>query len=353
MSPENEQSQAGPIAESTAVTDKGMKTKPKAPSASTKTVWKSSNNAVLIATLLKEREEGHQSDSGFKLKSFIACAEALKGSEKTSGGVAKTSGSCHDHWGKLKKDFAVVKKLREQSGFGWDNTLKIVTAPPDVWEKYLVTHKKAKVWRKKSFPLYDSIQILIEGIVATGENVFHVGMTTMTETVDTTLLFNHPADSGKDNQMSDDENDEDVDDLQTMTPIKPNNRKHSAVEMTLFRSSRKRQPTGRAIHCSSSGRGSGTDAMFSVAGAIETLADKFNESGGLTSPQRRSAAIHCLEDDDDLSETEQVAAVRLFSCQTAIADSYLAIKKKSTRTRYIQSELAEFTFAIESLSSEA
>ena len=37
----------------------------------------------------------------------------------------------------LKKDFAVVKQLREQSGFGWDNALKIVTAPPDVWDKYL------------------------------------------------------------------------------------------------------------------------------------------------------------------------------------------------------------------------
>ncbi|KAG1858919.1 hypothetical protein F4604DRAFT_1518960, partial [Suillus subluteus] len=129
------------------------KTKSKVPSASTKTVWKSNDDAVLIATLLKEREEGRQSDSGFKPKSFVACAEALQGSEKTSGGVAKTSGSCHDHWGKLKKDFAVVKKLREQSGFGWDNTLKIVTAPPDVWEKYLETHKKAKVWRKKPFPV--------------------------------------------------------------------------------------------------------------------------------------------------------------------------------------------------------
>ncbi|KAG2360527.1 hypothetical protein BDR07DRAFT_1260282, partial [Suillus spraguei] len=152
-----------------------------APSASTKTVWKSSVDAVLIATLLKEWEEGHQSDSGFKPKPLSSkTVEALKGSEKTSGGVAKTSGSCHDHWGKLKKDFAVIKKLQEQSGFDWDNTLKIVSAPPDVWEKYLVVsgshqicmtwrHPKAKIWRKKSFPLYDSIQILVKGIIATGE----------------------------------------------------------------------------------------------------------------------------------------------------------------------------------------
>ncbi|KAG0691483.1 hypothetical protein DFH29DRAFT_1010956 [Suillus ampliporus] len=187
-----------------------------------KTVWKSSDDAVVDSNTSEGTGGGVINlTQGFKPKSFVACAEALKGSEKTSGGVAKTSGSCHDHWGKLKKDFIIIKKLWEQSGFGWDNTLKIVTAPPDVWEKYLATHKKAKVWRKKSFPLYNSIQILVEGIVATGENIFCVGMTTMTETVDTTLLFNHPADSGKDNQMSDDENNEDVDDLQTVTPIKP------------------------------------------------------------------------------------------------------------------------------------
>jgi hypothetical protein len=136
---------------------------------------------------------------------------------------------------------------------------------------------------------------------------------------------------------------QEVDGLET--PIKHNNRKRSAAEMTPFisLSSRKRQPTGRSIRRSASGgRGSGTDAMFSVAGAIETLADKFDESGGVASPERRRAAIHRLEEDDDLSETEQVAAVRLFSRKTTIADSYLAIKKKSTHTRYIQSELVDF-----------
>ena len=92
----------------TTATAKGTKTKTKAPSASTKTVWKSNDDAVLVATLLKEREEGRQSDSGFKPKSYIACAEALKGSEKTSGGVAKTSGSCHDHWGKVHPIFYVL-----------------------------------------------------------------------------------------------------------------------------------------------------------------------------------------------------------------------------------------------------
>jgi hypothetical protein len=129
-------------------------------------------------------------------------------------------------------------------------------------------------------------------------------------------------------------------------PTKPTGRKRSAIEMTPSTSisSSKRQNThNQSVSRSHSGR-SGTDAMFSVAGAIESLADRFAESndpGNLTSPQRRSAAINLLEEDGDLSDNEQVQAIRLFSRHTTVADSYIAIKKKATRTRYIQSELLE------------
>ena len=87
------------------------------------------------------------------------------------------------------------------------------------------------------------------------------------------------------------------------------------------------------------------DAMFSMAGAIEPLADWFAESSdptSLTSPQQRSAAIHLPKEDGDLSDDEKVQAIHLFSHRTAVADSYLAIKKKATCIRYVQSELLEF-----------
>ncbi|KAJ8583825.1 hypothetical protein M405DRAFT_866716 [Rhizopogon salebrosus TDB-379] len=110
MSPTDDKDNPDPTAESTTVIQvaKGTRTKSKVLSASTKTVWKSNDDAVLVATLLKEREEGHRSDSGFKPKSFVTCAEALKGSEQTSGGIAKTSGSCHDHWGNVVTGGKVV-----------------------------------------------------------------------------------------------------------------------------------------------------------------------------------------------------------------------------------------------------
>jgi hypothetical protein len=43
------------------------------PSKSTKTVWKSQDSALLIETLLKEREAGHQSDTGFCRLDCLCC----------------------------------------------------------------------------------------------------------------------------------------------------------------------------------------------------------------------------------------------------------------------------------------
>jgi hypothetical protein len=134
---------------------KGSKASKTRKSGASKAIWKSADDAILVETLIKERELGHQTDSGFKPVAFTACAEALKGSELTSGGAPKSSGSTKDHWDKvwdyfrmsrlsnlirysqLKKDFRTVKAIRESSGFGWDDTQKICTAPNDVWGKYI------------------------------------------------------------------------------------------------------------------------------------------------------------------------------------------------------------------------
>jgi len=37
----------------------------------------------------------------------------------------------------LKDDYKIVKELQDKSGFGWDDVKKILTATPDIWEKYL------------------------------------------------------------------------------------------------------------------------------------------------------------------------------------------------------------------------
>lgn len=66
-----------------------------------------------------------------------------------------------------------MKKLRGQSGFGWDDERQMVTAPSDVWDEYLKTHPKAKPWRKKTYPLFEDMAELVDGVIATGKAAFN------------------------------------------------------------------------------------------------------------------------------------------------------------------------------------
>lgn len=44
---------------------------------------------------------------------------------------------CLLHLRQLKKEYLIVKALRHLSGFGWDETEQMVTAPEEVWAAYL------------------------------------------------------------------------------------------------------------------------------------------------------------------------------------------------------------------------
>ncbi|KAI9464861.1 hypothetical protein HD554DRAFT_2120038 [Boletus coccyginus] len=91
-----------------------------------------------------------------------------------SGGAVKTTKNCSHHWAMLKANCLVVQQLVNLSGFGWDDSTKMVTAEESVWEKYLEAHSKAKHWHYNPFPLYEDILGLIEGCHATGEGALHI-----------------------------------------------------------------------------------------------------------------------------------------------------------------------------------
>ena len=89
----------------------------------------------------------------------------------------------------LKSSYKVVCTLRSQSGFGWDDDRKIVTAEDSVWELYLQVHtffiyelhsnltaiqkhEKAVHWHSHPFPLYDNMAELLDGVIPTGAHAF-------------------------------------------------------------------------------------------------------------------------------------------------------------------------------------
>ncbi|XP_078170189.1 uncharacterized protein LOC144564462 [Carex rostrata] len=68
----------------------------------------------------------------------------------------------------LKKLYKTIQRLRNQSGFGWDPTRKMVVATEEVWTPILQTDKEAKRWYNKSFPYYDDLHDLYAGCIANG-----------------------------------------------------------------------------------------------------------------------------------------------------------------------------------------
>lgn len=122
--------------------------------------WSSTEEAVLIDTLL-EQQDRMQSETGWKPVVWSIVAQAL--SELRSGtSKKKQADHCKSRWRRVsrpiqipstyiaahlnnwshfifqfKEEYKIVKVLREQSGFGWDEATQLVTAPEDVWEAYL------------------------------------------------------------------------------------------------------------------------------------------------------------------------------------------------------------------------
>ena len=93
-------------------------------------------------------------------------------------------------------------------------------------------------------------------------------------------------------------------------------------------------------HAKKRGRVSGPEAVSDVAAALRDVASSFtNTDEAQTTPKRLTSAIRMVEHDDDLSQYERVQVMRLFRKEMAVADSYLAIEDKETRTMFIRFEM--------------
>ena len=87
----------------------------------------------------------------------------------------------------------------------------------------------------------------------------------------------------------------------------------------------------------------GADALLCVSQAIRFVGEALTTPiGGVTTPQRRAKAIALVEEDEDMSDTEVVQVAQMFRAQPDIADTYVALKSKVTRSNYVRAELEDF-----------
>jgi hypothetical protein len=151
--------------------------------------WDMEQDKFLLDFLLKEKKKGNTSDNSFKAPLFARIASKLEEKFPGAAGGKKTGEKVQGRWQKvcthifffftnisqLKSQYKIVNTLQQQSGFGWDEEKKMVTADKDVWNWYLESHPEAKPFRDKPFPLYDELNKLCHSVIATGNAAFNAG----------------------------------------------------------------------------------------------------------------------------------------------------------------------------------
>ena len=116
--------------------------------------WTQADEATMVQTLADAKKiKGHWGDNNPKSPAWTMCEEALRDSEKRSGGIPKTAKAISSRWNRvsfllsnicatdknaqIKQEYDTVKELRGLSGFGWDPQLCTVTAEMEVWDAYI------------------------------------------------------------------------------------------------------------------------------------------------------------------------------------------------------------------------
>ncbi|KAJ7916916.1 hypothetical protein B0H13DRAFT_1870764 [Mycena leptocephala] len=307
--------------------------------------WRDVDKMKLLNRLRWGKTNGFQADSGWKPQIWPYCAVDLAG---TPGGE-KTATKCKDQYQGIKKNFTEVHAIRNLSGFGWDEGLKLVTATQDVWDRLFET---------TPFPLYDDMLFLVDGIIATGAGAFHAGAPAFNAGahMQPTPSANISAISSQNTAVSQSSVGTSQSSQLTSTsqpsqstsmPVTPQTPAHqnttfssspstndllasSPPPMAQKRaaSSSPEKPNGRR-HRKPRNAEVGTD----IAAALRDVAGSLKVVG---SPEARMRAVQQMEDDDEFSDDESATIMRLFTMDSAVAQTYTASKKKSTRTAFVR-----------------
>ncbi|KAE8782390.1 hypothetical protein D1007_44232 [Hordeum vulgare] len=68
----------------------------------------------------------------------------------------------------LKREYMMLKEARKQSSVSWDDKRCMIEAHTDLWDNLMISYPSIEKFKKKSFPLFDSLGELYDGHTAEG-----------------------------------------------------------------------------------------------------------------------------------------------------------------------------------------
>lgn len=95
--------------------------------------WTTSMSKYLQKSLVEQVSYGMKVDKSFKRPAFVAVARAV--GEKFK--VICSDSNVENHLRTLKTKYATIKRLKELSGVGWDNEMKMITMDEDAFHEHI------------------------------------------------------------------------------------------------------------------------------------------------------------------------------------------------------------------------
>ncbi|KAI4297743.1 hypothetical protein L6164_037614 [Bauhinia variegata] len=124
-----------------------------------KAEWTPSRDSYLVELLVEQHNRGRTAYNEFKNEVI----KSVTGDFNKKFGLNLEENQIKNRYNVMKKDYGVVKTLRNHKGFGWDEARHMVVADDKVWESYIPAHCEARPFRRRSFPLYKLMSIIFEG----------------------------------------------------------------------------------------------------------------------------------------------------------------------------------------------
>ncbi|KAK5824564.1 hypothetical protein PVK06_019344 [Gossypium arboreum] len=126
--------------------------------------WTKPMEHLFLEILAEEAQKGNKPSNSFKAVSINRVAKAI--SERFQ--VHCDAKHVENHLRTVKNQWQIICTIRGESGFGWDDNLKMITCDRATYNTTVMAHKKYEPFLNKSIDHYDEMALVVGKDMATG-----------------------------------------------------------------------------------------------------------------------------------------------------------------------------------------
>ncbi|XP_021741337.1 uncharacterized protein LOC110707616 [Chenopodium quinoa] len=126
--------------------------------------WSKDMSKELLDFLAEEVKKGNRPNNTFRTSSFVAAAKIISGKFQTNS----TSEHVENHMKTVRNAWVAISTVRNNSGFGWNDNLKMVTASPTAYATYVKEYPKCEKFLNRKIDMYEEMAIVVGKDLARG-----------------------------------------------------------------------------------------------------------------------------------------------------------------------------------------